>query len=159
VDDEANLRKLVNALRQVASRVPVVFPIHPRTSVKLAAAGIATDGLLTTPPLGYLEFLQLMAEARLVLTDSGGIQEETTILRVPCLTLRENTERPVTISAGSNRLIGVAPEAIVAAAFTTLEEPARSTQVPPLWDGRASVRIVDILEEALTGALASPHPL
>jgi UDP-N-acetylglucosamine 2-epimerase (non-hydrolysing) len=151
VDDAASLRKLVRVLQRVGGRLPVVFPIHPRTSLKLAAAGIDTTGLLTTPPLGYLEFLQLMSEARLMLTDSGGIQEETTILQVPCLTLRENTERPATITCGTNRLVGVDPEAIAAATEVALNESPRASQAPPLWDGRASHRIADILEKALAG--------
>jgi UDP-N-acetylglucosamine 2-epimerase (non-hydrolysing) len=149
VDNAANLEKMIGAMRRVAACIPVVFPMHPRTALKLTAAGIDTGGLITTQPLGYLEFLQLTAEARLVLTDSGGIQEETTILQVPCLTLRENTERPVTITCGSNRLVGVDPEAIVAAAQEVLQEPLRNWAAPPLWDGKAGTRIGEILANML----------
>jgi UDP-N-acetylglucosamine 2-epimerase (non-hydrolysing) len=150
VDCEDELRALIGALRTISVRCPVVFPIHPRTAARLAAAGISTEGMLLTPPLGYLDFMHLVSEARLVLTDSGGIQEETTILRVPCLTLRENTERPATITNGSNRLVGVCPDAVVSAAWEVLERPARSEKIPDLWDGHASARIVDILARTLS---------
>ena len=102
-------------------------------------------GLILTEPLGYLDFMKLLAEARLVLTDSGGIQEETTVLGVPCLTLRNNTERPITIEQGTNRLVGLDPRRIVAAAQAVLSEPPGAGRVPDLWDGQAAGRIVDIL--------------
>ena len=151
VDDPAQLRALLEVLDTVAGRLPVVFPIHPRTRSRIQSEGLSTGRILCAPPLGYLDFLQLMAEARLVLTDSGGIQEETTILQVPCLTLRENTERPVTIAQGSNRLIGTQPTAILEAAQAILDAPAsqRLARVPELWDGHAGRRIVDVLETAL----------
>ena len=102
-------------------------------------------GLILTEPLGYLDFMKLLAEARLVLTDSGGIQEETTVLGVPCLTLRNNTERPITIEQGTNHLVGLDPQRIVAAAQRVLADPSRPGRVPDRWDGRAATRIVDIL--------------
>jgi UDP-N-acetylglucosamine 2-epimerase (non-hydrolysing) len=147
VDSAERLAEMAAALRSIRELLPVVFPAHPRTRANLERFGIACDGLLLTPPLGYLDFLKLMASARLVLTDSGGIQEETTILQVPCLTLRENTERPVTIAMGTNRLAGTAPEKIVAAAREALEAPAATSRAPELWDGRAAARIWDVLEK------------
>jgi UDP-N-acetylglucosamine 2-epimerase (non-hydrolysing) len=153
VDDAAQLRSLFEVLKTVAAGLPVVFPVHPRTRARMESEGLAAGSVLCVPPLGYLDFLRLMSEARLVLTDSGGIQEETTILQVPCLTLRENTERPVTMEQGSNHLVGTEPAAILAAVRTVLSESnsIRSVRVPDLWDGKASRRIVDILEAALRG--------
>jgi len=158
VDGAAQLAALVRMLTALAAHLPVVFPLHPRTRARLEAAGLAREGLILTEPLGYLEFLRLTSEARLVLTDSGGIQEETTILRVPCLTLRENTERPVTIERGSNRLVGTDPAKILAAALESLQRPVCAPEPPPRWDGRASGRILDILELHLgrPRALAAP---
>jgi UDP-N-acetylglucosamine 2-epimerase (non-hydrolysing) len=148
VDEPAQLQGLLQVLARLAERLPVVFPVHPRTSVKMDELGLKPAGVMVTPPLGYLDFLRLMSEARLVLTDSGGIQEETTILRVPCLTLRENTERPITISQGTNRLAGVEPAGILKAALETLASGSRGAGVPELWDGRASQRIADVLESS-----------
>jgi UDP-N-acetylglucosamine 2-epimerase (non-hydrolysing) len=105
------------------------------------------QGLILTEPLGYLDFMKLLAEARLVLTDSGGIQEETMVLGIPCLTLRTSTERPATISEGTNVLVGLDPERIVSTALQTLEQRYVSRRIPELWDGHASRRIVDILEK------------
>lgn len=150
VDDPDKLSGLLGMLRAVADRIPVVFAVHPRTGKRITDNGLETTGLRLCPPLGYLDFLRLMSEARLVLTDSGGIQEETTILQVPCITMRDNTERPVTIEQGTNRLAGTDPARILQAALGALDEsPAAVTRVPPLWDGRASERIADILEERL----------
>jgi UDP-N-acetylglucosamine 2-epimerase (non-hydrolysing) len=147
VDDVDHLAALMASLCKFSERLPVVFPIHPRTRERIETAGISTGSLILTPPLGYLDFLWLTSESRLVLTDSGGIQEETTILNVPCLTLRENTERPVTIEQGTNRLVGTDPARILQAAMETLDEPRRSVPAPDLWDGKASSRILDVLEE------------
>jgi UDP-N-acetylglucosamine 2-epimerase (non-hydrolysing) len=149
VDDAERLRGLTGALTRLAERIPVVFPVHPRTRRRMEESGMAAAGLLLTPPLGYLDFLRLTSEARVVLTDSGGIQEETTILGVPCLTLRENTERPVTTEVGTNRLVGVDPEDALKAALDVLNgQPVRGG-IPELWDGRASERILDVLEEQM----------
>jgi UDP-N-acetylglucosamine 2-epimerase (non-hydrolysing) len=147
VDDLERLTGLLDMLSQLARQLPVVFSVHPRTRARIEAAGLMNHNLTLTPPLGYLEFLRLTSEARMVLTDSGGIQEETTILGVPCLTLRENTERPITIEQGTNRLVGVDPEAVLAAALETLDAPSQSGRAPELWDGRASSRILDVLEK------------
>jgi UDP-N-acetylglucosamine 2-epimerase (non-hydrolysing) len=146
VDDPAVLADLLGAIGRIQGELPIVFPVHPRTRKALEGRDLAAmPGLILTEPLGYLDFMKLLAEARLVLTDSGGIQEETTVLGVPCLTLRNNTERPITIEQGTNRLVGLDPQRIVAAARAVLSEPPRPGQVPELWDGRASSRIVDIL--------------
>jgi UDP-N-acetylglucosamine 2-epimerase (non-hydrolysing) len=146
VDDPVQLAALVRLLSELAKRLPVVFPVHPRTAGRIQTAGLPTDGLILAPPLGYLDFLRLTSEARLVLTDSGGIQEETTILNVPCLTLRENTERPVTIEQGTNRLVGTDPERVWEAALEALDTPPRPPKAPDLWDGHASMRILDCIE-------------
>jgi len=155
VDSAAQLGAMIATLRRIRESLPVVFPAHPRTRGNLEKFGIGCDGLILTPPLGYLDFLKLMSSARLVLTDSGGIQEETTILQVPCLTLRENTERPVTIEMGTNRLVGTDPETIVTAAQEALEAPAVPSRTPPLWDGRAAARIWDALEKQAPSGTAA----
>lgn len=149
VDDPRTLAGLGEILEKLAARIPVVFPIHPRTRARMDAASLALPGVLLIPPQSYLEFLCLLAGARLVLTDSGGIQEETTILGVPCLTLRDNTERPVTIRQGTNRLVGNDPQAILRAAGEVLDRPMSPTPPPELWDGKAARRIVDVLIEQL----------
>ena len=154
VDDPAVLGKLLDALEVVQRDQPIVFPAHPRTREKLAHSGLAERtaelrNLRILDPVGYLDFLKLMASARLVLTDSGGIQEETTILQVPCLTLRDNTERPITVEMGTNRIVGQDPERIVATYREVMEQGAAGGRVPPLWDGRAAERIVEVLLEAL----------
>ena len=130
--------------------VKVVFPVHPRTRQRMAAAGLWTTVQLVEP-LGYLDFLRLTSEARLVLTDSGGIQEETTILQVPCLTLRENTERPATITHGTNQLVGTDPENALRAAYAILDGPLVHRHGPDRWDGQAAKRVLDVLEPALCG--------
>lgn len=150
VDTPEALAGMVDVVAGVAERLPVVFPVHPRTRSRLADAGMlarldAVPAVRLTEPLGYLEFLGLLAGARIVLTDSGGVQEETTILGVPCLTLRENTERPVTITHGTNRLVGTDPARILAAVDETLAAPRPEGRRPELWDGRAAERIVDTL--------------
>lgn len=150
VDDTGTLGGLVNALQEVARALPIVFPVHPRTLKRLeslngSVALRRSSALACVEPLGYPDFMALVAGARLVLTDSGGLQEETTALGVPCLTLRENTERPVTVTHGTNRVIGTSPRRIVEEAFRVLESPREVRARPPLWDGRASERIVTIL--------------
>jgi len=151
VDGVEHLACMVSMLAELSRHLPVVFPVHPRTRERMERAGLTVSGLILTEPLGYLEFLRLISEARLVLTDSGGIQEETTILQVACLTMRENTERPITIEQGTNRLVGTDPQKILRAALATLDAPPRSLAPPELWDGRASGRILDILERSLGG--------
>jgi UDP-N-acetylglucosamine 2-epimerase (non-hydrolysing) len=164
VDEYETLSGLVEALLVVGRCLPVVFPIHPRTRERLARHGLAgalaaEPGIRLGPPVGYLDFLGLCADARLVLTDSGGVQEETTVLGVPCLTMRESTERPVTVLEGTNRVVGSDPERIVEEALTILEGPSRPARIPELWDGRAGERIVDHLEDALDGRLPAASAL
>jgi UDP-N-acetylglucosamine 2-epimerase (non-hydrolysing) len=149
VDDAATLARLAGALREIAAGLPIVFPVHPRTRKNLERFGIPLDGIITTAPLGYLDFLNLWKDARLVLTDSGGIQEETTALGVPCLTLRESTERPVTVEEGTNEVVGTDPARIVAAARRILSGAVKAGRRPELWDGRAAERIVEHLERFL----------
>ena len=141
---------LLDAMTEIQRDLAILFPAHPRTVQRLADLDLAerlanAPGLRIIEPLGYLEFLDLMMHARLVMTDSGGIQEETTILGVPCLTLRENTERPITISHGTNRLVGTNPERIVAAVAGDPERAAPGRSLPDLWDGHAAERIVTVL--------------
>jgi UDP-N-acetylglucosamine 2-epimerase (non-hydrolysing) len=141
---------VLTALEAVGRRVPVVFPAHPRTVARIREHGLGARveaaGLHLIEPQGYLDFLKLEAHAALVLTDSGGVQEETTVLRVPCVTIRKNTERPITVEAGTNVLAGTDPARIAAAALRALDGggPAPAAD-PPLWDGRAAERIADIL--------------
>ena len=158
VDDAETLARLIGALRQMADDLPVVFPIHPRTRKTLLRFGLLKDadadrlgGIRLLEPLGYLEFLALMAEARLIVTDSGGIQEEATILKVPCLTLRETTERPVTVDVGCNQVVGSDPERILAAYRTVVAREAFTCGTPEKWDGRAAERIADVLSASLVG--------
>ena len=146
VDSPEKLSELLGAINAVATEVPVIFPVHPRTQQRMAQAEIRPHPQLRMiSPIGYLDFLCLLSKAAVVLTDSGGIQEETTALGIPCLTLRENTERPVTISEGTNLLVGTDPAKIVAGARDVLAGRGKAGKIPPLWDGHAAGRIVEIL--------------
>jgi UDP-N-acetylglucosamine 2-epimerase (non-hydrolysing) len=146
VDDVQTLGKLLSAMDELAEKLPVIFPVHPRTQERLNAASIKYHPRLRLiPPVGYLDFLCLLSRSTLVLTDSGGIQEETTALGVPCLTLRDNTERPVTITEGTNQLVGKDPTKIVATAKAILSGKTKAGLVPKFWDGHAAQRIVEIL--------------
>ena len=146
VDDPAVFVGIAGALRRIAEHLPLVFPVHPRTRANMERFGIDLGEHVTlTEPLGYMDFLNLWKDARMVLTDSGGLQEETTALGIPCLTLRHNTERPITIEQGTNVLVGTSPEAIEAAAWEILDGHAKEGRRPELWDGRAAERIVDVL--------------
>jgi UDP-N-acetylglucosamine 2-epimerase (non-hydrolysing) len=155
VDIRENLEGVIGALEQIQNDLTVVFPAHPRTRAKFEEFGMvsrlaAMPNLHILDPIGYLDFLKLIASARLVLTDSGGIQEETTILKVPCLTLRENTERPITLEVGSNRLVGSDPSKIVTAFREITTGRAVNSEIPPLWDGHAAERIVGVLQRELS---------
>lgn len=158
VEDAVVFAGLLDALEQVALRVPVLFPVHPRTRRRVEALGAGrrfgepagrlppgATGLWWLPPAGYLDFLSLQAGAALVLTDSGGIQEETTALGVPCLTLRTSTERPITVAEGTNTIVGVSPARIVAESAAVLDGRRKPGRVPALWDGHAAERIVAVL--------------
>jgi UDP-N-acetylglucosamine 2-epimerase (non-hydrolysing) len=153
VDEKDVFKGLLDALVRIGERLPVVFPVHPRTKARISEFGFAekveNSNVRLVEPLGYLDFMRLYSGARLVLTDSGGLQEETTALGIPCLTLRENTERPITIEMGTNNLVGTNPEKIKQTAFAILESNQNSTakKIPPLWDGRAAERICNALVE------------
>jgi UDP-N-acetylglucosamine 2-epimerase (non-hydrolysing) len=152
VDRERDLSHLLGTLRQVADRLPVVFPVHPRTRSRIAASG-RLEQLASHPhlrliePLGYLDFLKLMLDARFLMTDSGGIQEETTVLGIPCLTLRDNTERPITLTEGTNMLVGRDRQKILRCTDRILAGRWRKGRVPKYWDGHAAERIVRVLEQ------------
>lgn len=150
VDSADQLQKLFDVLSRLNETLPVVFPVHPRTkqAIERNLGGNAPD-LRMTEPLGYLEFLRLLSDAQMVLTDSGGIQEETTALGVPCLTLRESTERPITVTEGTNTIVGTDPAAIEAAIQKQRASGGPAGRRPALWDGHAAERIIDILERDL----------
>ncbi len=146
VDGREQLRALLDALAEVAARLPVLFPIHPRTRQRIDDWQMPVDdGIRLLEPLGYLEFLGLMADCKLMLTDSGGIQEETTALGVPCLTLRDNTERPITIDQGTNILLGSDAATILPAVQDILATGGKQGRIPPLWDGQSAPRVADII--------------
>jgi len=153
VDDADILKRLLKTMETISTQLPIVFPVHPRTQACIEKAGL--DDMLNSAaitrlaPLGYKEMLGLMANARMVLTDSGGIQEETTALGVPCITLRENTERPITVEQGTNTIVGTNSEAILAAFNETMETGGKAGQVPDKWDGKAAQRIIDVIENWL----------
>jgi len=159
VDEKGKLASLLETLNDIGTTIPVLFPAHPRTRERLERFGLldrvhtrwttAAGGVLLTGPLGYLEFLYLMSEATFVLTDSGGIQEETTALGVPCLTLRDNTERPITVEEGTNTLVGDDAQRILTAARQILAGSGKKGRVPALWDGKAADRIVSVLVRSL----------
>lgn len=151
VDEKDVFSGILDALLSVAEKLPIIFPVHPRTRAKIAEFGfsdtIAKSNIRLIDPLGYLDFMRLYSGAKIVLTDSGGLQEETTVLGIPCLTLRHNTERPITIEMGTNILVGTDPEKIKQAAFVILDRKTEisNSQIPPLWDGKTAGRICDEL--------------
>jgi UDP-N-acetylglucosamine 2-epimerase (non-hydrolysing) len=151
VDDLVTFTRILGALEKISRRLPIIFPVHPRTRKTIADLGLAgridqAKNLRLIDPLGYIDFLGLYSRARLVLTDSGGIQEETTALGIPCLTLRSNTERPITVEMGTNTIVGTDANKIVSAAFEHLDmAEAKPYRIPPLWDGQTAGRILDAL--------------
>lgn len=153
VDDRATFAGLLDALAVITERLPVVFPVHPRTRKTITELGLTEQisrmkRLRLIEPLGYLEFLRLVSNSRLVLTDSGGLQEETTVLGIPCLTLRENTERPITVEQGTNKIVGANPRRIIEGATAALSVPLSAPKrIPPLWDGKTADRVLDALLE------------
>jgi UDP-N-acetylglucosamine 2-epimerase (non-hydrolysing) len=162
VDDPVALSGLLDALHEVARQIPIVFPVHPRVR-RLLARTVTPDaaapdaapggkGLVWLEALGYLEFIALISRARFVLTDSGGVQEETTALGIPCLTLRDSTERPATVTHGTNRVIGARPDRIVDEALRSIEHAEAGSRRPPLWDGHSAERIAAVLERSARGA-------
>ena len=162
VDTIADAENTVRAVQTIASRIPVLLPLHPRSRARLATFGLLekmerSGSISIVDPLGYLDFLALMDNARLVFTDSGGVQEETTVLGVPCLTFRENTERPITVTEGTNRIVGTDPARVAA----ELDDVLRSDRlaehrVPELWDGRTADRIVEVLRRRAPNPIGSP---
>jgi UDP-N-acetylglucosamine 2-epimerase (non-hydrolysing) len=150
VDDPEVLGGIIEVLSEISRTLPIVWPVHPRARKNLEAFGFIDQlercpSLKLTQPLGYLDMLALSRSARLILTDSGGLQEEATVLRVPCITLRSNTERPVTVECGCNRLAGNEPSRIRSAIYAALDGSGGEIRTPELWDGRAAERIVDAL--------------
>lgn len=155
VDDPARLARLVEVLSRIGKQLPVVFPVHPRTRARLEAAQISqealkNDGLIVSQPLGYLDFLQLQDAAKVVITDSGGVQEETTALGVPCLTVRDNTERPITITEGTNKLVGANPDVLPGEVDEILAGRSKAGRIPALWDGKAGERAADAIRRFLS---------
>ena len=150
VDEIETFSGILSALLEVSGRIPIIFPVHPRTRSRIDEFGygelIRNSSIRLIDPLGYLDFMRLYSGARLVLTDSGGLQEETTVLGIPCLTLRNNTERPITVEMGTNVLVGTDPAAIMREAVKVIASPAKKgINIPPLWDGKAAGRICDEL--------------
>jgi UDP-N-acetylglucosamine 2-epimerase (non-hydrolysing) len=149
VDNPANLKHLLTELSSISERLPLAFPVHPRTAQRIKEYALEnllnSPRILCLPPQGYLEMLGLMRHARLVLTDSGGIQEETTALGVPCITLRENTERPITVDEGTNTVVGIDPEKIRTCVDEVLRSGGKQGRVPEYWDGRAAERIAEVI--------------
>ncbi|MGA7521117.1 MAG: UDP-N-acetylglucosamine 2-epimerase (non-hydrolyzing) [Acidobacteriaceae bacterium] len=163
VDSRSALAGIVDAVQDISAAIPVLFPVHPRTLARLQEFGLlailkAYGDIRITRPLSYLPFLSLVSRSRLVLTDSGGIQEETTVLGIPCLTLRSNTERPVTCDVGTNVLVGSDPQAIRRAAFDALSRDRGNSRIPDKWDGQAAERIVEILLQSAPSSGAQPKP-
>jgi UDP-N-acetylglucosamine 2-epimerase (non-hydrolysing) len=148
VDVPVNLSGILDAVAAIGRTLPVVFSVHPRTRARLENNGHAADGILFSEPLGYLDFLALTSHARVVLTDSGGLQEESTALGIPCLTLRENTERPITVTSGSNNVVGIQPSAILRA-FEAALRYRDDGRRPPLWDGKTAHRVADVFRQYL----------
>ena len=153
VDDQRTLSGILGAVAEIQRDTTVVFPMHPRTRARIDEFGLnrlfaSVQHLVVTEPLGYLDFLSLYSNSKMVLTDSGGIQEETTVLGIPCLTLRDTTERPITLSHGTNRLVGSDPDRIKEEAFAVLKGKRQPGSIPELWDGKTAGRIVDALMQA-----------
>ena len=149
VDDETTLGSLINTVVTISAQLPVIFPLHPRTKAMIEKFGLGklldNSNILLLPPMGYLEMLGLMKDAKVVLTDSGGIQEETTALGVPCITLRSNTERPITVDEGTNTIAGQDPEAILSIFNDVMRGGGKGGRIPQYWDGHASNRITDLI--------------
>ena len=155
VDEKDAFMRILVALEQIGERIPLVFPLHPRTRIRAEEFGLterleSIPNIVLTGPAGYLDFVALMAESKLVLTDSGGLQEETTALGIPCLTLRENTERPITVTEGTNTIVGNATDVILDAANNILDNGGKAGRIPDLWDGHTAERIADIIEDTIS---------
>jgi UDP-N-acetylglucosamine 2-epimerase (non-hydrolysing) len=153
VDNLATFRRIWAALEVITKEVPLIFPAHPRTQSRMVECGfhgsrhVESSGIRVVPPMSYLQFLRLQSEATLMITDSGGVQEETTAMGIPCLTVRENTERPITLTEGTNLLVGLDGRRLVEEARKVLRGKGKKGRIPKLWDGRASARIVQTLAD------------
>ena len=155
VDEKEAFLRILAALEQIGERIPLVFPLHPRTRARAEQFGLTArlesiPNIVLTGPAGYLDFVALMADSKLVLTDSGGLQEETTALGIPCLTLRENTERPITVTEGTNTIVGNSTQAILDAANDILDNGGKAGRIPELWDGNTAERIADIIVDVIS---------
>jgi len=155
VDSQQSFANILNAFEKIEKKIPIIFPIHPRTKKMIEQLGFGEkikrmQNLRMTDPLGYLDFLNLMKNAAFLLTDSGGIQEETTVLGMPCITMRENTERPITVELGTNVIVGMNTEKIISESLKVLSGKFKKGQIPPFWDGKAAERIVEIIGNNLT---------
>ncbi len=159
VDRQETLTPLWEAIEKVSARIPVLFPVHPRTRSRIREFGLGSGGITFVEPMGYIDMLYAVKGATLVLTDSGGLQEETTVLGVPCVTIRENTERPATVDVGTNYLVGTRPEAIVSTSLEVLSGNAKRGGIPPLWDGRAAERISEIILGVVSARRKSEAPV
>ena len=156
VDGKKAFTQIIDALEEIMKKISLIFPIHPRTRARAVEFEImdrleSMPNLSLTEPMGYLDFVALMAASKMVLTDSGGLQEETTALGIPCITLRENTERPITVSEGTNTIVGNSTEAITRAVDDILENGGKAGRIPELWDGQTAKRIADIIETVISG--------
>ena len=156
VDEKDAFTGIISALEEIGSKIQLVFPLHPRTKNRAEQFGLikrleSVPNIVLTGPAGYLDFVALMAESKLVLTDSGGLQEETTALGIPCLTLRENTERPITVTEGTNTIVGNNPQLIIDAAKEILQNGGKSGRIPELWDGKTAERIADLIQNIIEG--------
>jgi UDP-N-acetylglucosamine 2-epimerase (non-hydrolysing) len=156
VDDRQKLLGILGALREICKSVRLVFPVHPRTSNKIVEFQLMSefediDNLTMIEPVGYLDFIALVSESKIVITDSGGIQEETTALGIPCITMRENTERPITVSQGTNRIVGTDPSSIISEVESSLNKSSEKQTIPEYWDGKTAKRIVDVFETRMKG--------
>tara|TARA_B110000881_G_scaffold88901_1_gene77982 strand:+ start:2084 stop:3187 length:1104 start_codon:yes stop_codon:yes gene_type:complete len=155
VDDKENFTLILGSLEKIGEKIQLVFPLHPRTEKNAKAFGLfsrleAIPNIVLTGPVGYLDFVALMSSSTLVLTDSGGLQEETTALGIPCITLRENTERPITVTEGTNTIVGCDPKLIEMTAFEALAGKGKAGRVPDMWDGKTAERIADVLLEHIS---------
>ena len=153
VDEKTTLNEIIEGLKAISEDINLVFPLHPRTKNKIEEFGLETkwnENIKITGPLGYLDFLSLTKNARMVITDSGGIQEETTALGIPCLTLRDNTERPITVDQGTNKIIGNKQKRLIDEVKNILDSGKPSYEIPHFWDGKTALRIADILEKQLS---------
>jgi UDP-N-acetylglucosamine 2-epimerase (non-hydrolysing) len=150
VDNKENFSGIIGALEHIGEKIQIIFPMHPRTEKMAKSFSLyerieSIPNIVITGPVGYLDFVALMASSTMALTDSGGLQEETTALGIPCITLRENTERPITVTEGTNTIVGCDPELIKKTAMDVLETGGKSGLIPDLWDGKTSQRIADVL--------------